>query len=111
MGHIEEVGLLQPQTPHTGALKMGEGVSWKLPELPSHLSTVEWQHLWHLLLEYQDLFALHDGDLGHTQVIQHQIHTEGGPVWVPFHHQNPHVRQEEEWQVKQMLDHGIIHPP
>lgn len=84
-------------------------MSLKMPELPSYLSLAERQQQQLVFLEYQDLLVQHISDLGCTQVIEHQIHMEGSPVLVPYCCQNPHVWQEEERQVKQMLGQGIIH--
>lgn len=85
-------------------------MSWKLPELPPHVSPVEQQQLLQVLLEYQDLLAQYNSNLKHTQLIEHQIHIEGGPVWVPYCCQNPHIQQKKECQVKQILGQGIIYP-
>ena len=52
--------------------------------------------------------AQSDTDVGHTTMIEHEIHTEGGPVRVPYRRANPMRREIEEKQIADMEAAGII---
>lgn len=67
----------------------------KLPPAPYFLPSEHQVDLHALLWDYQIIFS-HDGDFGCTHLTEHEIHTERKPVWMPYHWQNPHFRQEED---------------
>ena len=43
-------------------------------------------------------------------MIQHEIHTNGGPIRQPYRRQNPQVRAQEQEQLQEMLQDGIVRP-
>ena len=43
-------------------------------------------------------------------MVEHEIHTLGPPIRQPFRRQNLEVRRQEEEQLKEMLDEGIVRP-
>ena len=45
-----------------------------------------------------------------TGVVEHEIHTHGPPIRQPYRRQNPEVRREEQEQLKEMLEEGIVRP-
>lgn len=72
VGTVEKVGLVQPPT-----VVLQDHLAWKLPGCSAHLTAVEEQQLRQVLVEFQDLFAQRDGDLGWTQVVEHPSHMKG----------------------------------
>ena len=64
------------------------------------------QELRELLEEFKDVFVGKCFRLGSTGVVEHEIHTHGPPIRKPFRRQNP----EEQEQLKEMLDEGIVRP-
>ena len=79
-----------------------------LPEVPEELSGAKGQELRELLEEFKDVFVGKDFSLGSTGVVEHEIHTHGPPIRQPFRRQNPEVRWQEQEQLKEMLDEGIV---
>ena len=63
-----------------------------------------------LLSKYRHLFAEDNKYIQCTPVVEHEIVTKGRPIRQPSRRQNPRVRIEEENQIKDMLDNGIIRP-
>ena len=51
-----------------------------------------------------------DFRLGSTGVVEHEIHTHGPPIRQPYRRQNPEVRRQEQKQLKEMLEEGIVRP-
>ena len=61
-----------------------EEALWLLAEKAS-LASEEWEKLFLLLLEYADVFALCNDELGRTSVLQHEIHTgDASPIRQQF---------------------------
>ena len=56
------------------------------------------------------MFVGKDFRLGSTGVVGHEIHTHGPPIRQPFRRQNPEVQRQEQEQLKEMLDEGIVRP-
>ena len=81
-----------------------------LPEIPEELSEVQRRSLQELLDEFKDVFVGRDFRLGSTGVVEHEIHTHGPPIRQPFRRQNPEVRRQEQEQLKEMLEQGIVRP-
>ena len=81
-----------------------------LPEIPEELSEVQRWSLQKLLDEYKEVFVRRDFRLGSTGVVEHEIHTHGPPIRQPYRHQNPEVRRQEQEQLKEMLEQGIVRP-
>ena len=81
-----------------------------LPEIPEELSEVQRRSLQELLDKSKDVFVGRDFRLGSTSVVEHEIHTHGPPIRRPYHRQNPEVRRQEQEQLKEMLEQGIVRP-
>ena len=94
----------EPDIPAGGAKEEG------LSEIPGELSGTQGQELQELLEEFKDVFVGKDFRLGSTGVVEHEIHTRGPPIRQPFHRQNPEVRRQEQEQLKEMLDEGVVRP-
>ena len=101
LGEIEEVEIVENRSNKRGGV---------LPDIPSNLSSAQHSDLMRVLNEYSDLFIDEVQLLDGTTKIQHEINTHGGPIRQPSRRQNPKVREEEEKQVKEMLENGIIRP-
>ena len=43
-------------------------------------------------------------------VVEHEIHTHGPPICQPYRRQNPEVHRQEQEQLKEMLEQGIVRP-
>ena len=99
-----EVGEEEPDFP---TRKEEEG---GLPEIPEELSEVQKRSLQKLLHEYKDVSVGKDFRLGSTGVVEREIHTHGPPIHQPYHRQNPEVCGQEQEQLKEMLDQGVVRP-
>ena len=74
-----------------------------------HLTNEECQQLWAAMAAPKNLFAAEKGDLGRTDIVQHQIHTGDQPAIKQRVRHYQAARQEEERQlVEDMLAIGII---
>ena len=109
------VSQLEPGNP---AGNTGSGT----PVLPEHLTQLylrslnnlegeEGTALQELLVQYQDVFARHDFDLGKFQTIMHRIDTgDAAPVKYGLRRTPLGFQAQEEAHLQMMLDHGIIQP-
>ena len=62
-----------------------------------------------LLLQYADIFAYADSDLGRTSQLNHEIHTgEADPIRQPVRRVPPHRRQEIQQLLKEMKEKDVI---
>ena len=60
---------------------------------------------------YKDIFSRHDGDIGHTHLVEHTIDTgDAAPIRQPPRRIPVSVRAEIEEQKERMLRDGIIEP-
>ena len=82
----------------------------QLPQIPDSLSFEQRKDLQRLIVEYQDVFSKEDNPISSTSLVEHEIHTTGTPVRLPFRRQNPIVRDIEQQQVKEMLRDEVIRP-
>ena len=74
-----------------------------------HLNDREKQLLKSFLVDFQEVFAKSDSDLGRTGLIKHSIDTGNNkPIKQSMRRLPIHQRMEEEKQVKQMLERGVI---
>ena len=85
-------------------------VEGQLPQIPSALSFEQQRDLRQLLDEYQDVFSKEGNPISSTSLVEHEIHTTGPPIRLPFRRQNSVVRDIEQQQVKEMLRDGVIRP-
>ena len=79
-----------------------------LPEIHEELSEVQKRSLQKLLDEYKDVFVGKDFRLGSTGVVEHEIHTHGPLIRQPYCRHNPEVRRQEQEQLKEMFDQGVV---
>ena len=77
-------------------------------QIPDSLSSEQQRDLWQLLDEYKDVFSNEGNPISNTPLVEHEIHTEGPPIRLPFRRQNPVVRDIEQQQVKEMLRDEVI---
>ena len=82
----------------------------QLPQIPDSLSFEQQRDLRQLLEEYPDVFSKEGNPISSTSLVEHEIHTTGPPIRLPFRRQNPIVRDIEQQQVKEMLRDGVIRP-
>ena len=76
------------------------------------LSDGERSELLEFLKRNEDVFSTSLQNLGKTDLYQHRIETDPNapPVHLPFYRQAPHIRDETQKLVKEMLQDGIIEP-
>ena len=61
------------------------------------------------LLNYQDVIAFNDEDMGFTEIVKHQIHTEGAkPIKQRIRRLPHHMTEEVDKHVDDMLKRGVI---
>ena len=82
----------------------------QMPQIPDSLSAEQQRDLRHLLSEYQDVFSKEGQPISSTSLVEHEIHTTGPAVRLPFRRQNPVIRDIEQQQVKEMLRDEVIRP-
>ena len=82
----------------------------QMPQIPDSLSFEQQRDLRRLIDEYQDVFSKEGNPISSTSLVEHEIHTTGPPIRLPFRRQNPVVRDIEQQQVKQMLSDEVIRP-
>ena len=81
-----------------------------LPEIPEELSEVQRWGLLELLDEFKDVFVGKDFRLGIMGLVEHEIHAHGPPIHQPYRRQNLEARRQEQEQLKDMLEQGIVRP-
>ena len=87
-----------------------EEALWLLAEKAS-LASEEREKLFLLLLEYADVLALCNDELGRTNVLQHEIHTgDASPIRQQFRRVCPQKRQEMRNLLSEMLEKDVIKP-
>ena len=82
----------------------------QMPQIPDSLSFEQQRDLRRLLDEYQDVFSKEGQPISSTSLVEHEIHTTGPAVRLPFRRQNPVIRDIEQQQVKEMLRDEVIRP-
>ena len=82
----------------------------QMPQIPDSLSLEQQRDLRRLIDEYQDVFSKEGNPISSTSLVEHEIHTTGPPIRLPFRRQNPVVRDIEQQQVKEMLRDEVIRP-
>ena len=62
-----------------------------------------------MLTNYQDVFSLHDDDMGFTDAVEHQIDIDGAkPIKKRMRRLPHHMAEEADRQVDDMLKRGVI---
>ena len=82
----------------------------QMPQIPDSLSLGQQRDLRRLIDEYQDVFSKEGNPISSTSLVEHEIHTTGPPIRLPFRRQNPVVRDIEQQQVKEMLRDEVLRP-
>ena len=82
----------------------------QMPQIPDSLSFEQQRDLRRLLDEYKDVFSKEGQPISSTSLVEHEIHTTGPAVRLPFRRQNPVIRNIEQQQVKEMLRDEVIRP-
>ena len=102
INQINQTKVKEPQT------KTTRPANWKIPEIPTDIAATHQHQIKQLLWDYADIMSQSDTDVGRTELIEHEIHTEGGPVRVPYRRANPMRREIEEKHIAEMEAAGII---
>ena len=77
----------------------------------THLETEEQAKLLEKLVQYQDVFACSDTDLGRTGQVTHKIETgDAKPIRQKPRRMPIHMRDEVDKIMENMIDQGIIEP-
>ena len=82
----------------------------QMPQIPDSLSFEQQRDLRRLLDEYKDVFSREGQPISSTSLVEHEIHTTGPAIRLPFRRQNPVIRDIEQQQVKEMLRDEVIRP-
>ena len=82
----------------------------QMPQMPDSLSFEQQRDLRRLLDEYKDVFSRESQPISSTSLVEHEIHTTGPAIRLPFRRQNPVIRDIEQQQVKEMLRDKVIRP-
>ena len=82
----------------------------QMPQIPESLSCEQQRDLRQLIREYQDAFSKEGNPISSTFLGEHEIHTTGPSIRLPFRRQNPVIREIEQQQVKEMLRDEVIRP-
>ena len=82
----------------------------QMPQIPDLLSFEQQRDLRRLLDEYKDVFSKEGQPISSTSLVEHEIHTTGPAIRLPFRRQNPVIRDIEQQQVKEMLRDEVIRP-
>ena len=56
----------------------------QMPQIPDSLSLEQQRDLRRLLDEYQDVFSKEGNPISSTSLVEHEIHTTGPPIRLPF---------------------------
>ena len=82
----------------------------KVPNVANDLSPSQQQKLRALLEKYCHVFAQKDSEVGRSELVEHSIQVQGPAIRQPFRRQPPGHRAEEQRQVEEMYEQGIISP-
>ena len=107
---VEDSPVMVSSVQHGTVLPELEEALWLLAENASLVSE-EREKFFLLLLEYADVFALCNDELGRTNVLQHEIHTgDASPIRQQFRRVCPQKRQEMRNLLSEMLERDVIKP-
>ena len=98
--------------PHGDISVAKQQLLWQATETAAEdLTLAQREKLYAVLLEYADVFAEDSGDLGRTELLQHNIETGDAPLVRQPSCRIPAAQQEEVKQLlKEMETKGIIQP-
>ena len=106
---LAECVLAEPGASAGSDRDVGDEVNGLVERASPHLTSEECWQLQTAMAARKHLFAKGKGDLGHTDIVQHQIHTGDQPAIKQRVRRYPAARREEERQlVEDMLAIGII---
>ena len=92
----------------TDAHPQGKNIDFEISN--ENLSRSEIEQLKTFLHQNEDVFSTSLADIGKTNLFKHRIDTDPNapPVHLPCYRQPPHLKEETERQVKDMLQQGIV---
>ena len=64
----------------------------QMPQIPNSLSLEQQRDQRRLIDKYQDVFSKEGNPISSTSLMEHEIHTTGPPILLPFRRENPVVR-------------------
>ena len=103
---INQVSLSSPQEPSIEKQNLLWGLVQKCGK---EVTDDQRTQLYHLLLEFADVFAVNAADFGRTDIARHEIDTgDARPIRQPPRRTPPHFRQEAQEMLKKMLDSDVI---
>ena len=106
---MAECVLAEPRASAGNNRDVGDEVNGLVERASPHLTSEECRQLQTAMAARKHLFAKGKGDLGRTDIVQHQIHTGDKPAIKQRVRRYPAARREEERQlVEDMLAIGII---
>ena len=106
---LAECVLAEPGVSAGSDRDVGDEVNGLVERASPHLTSEECRQLQTAMAARKHLFAKGKGDLGRTDIVQHQIHTGDQPAIKQRVRRYPAARREEERQlVEDMLAIGII---
>ena len=106
---MAECVLAEPGASAGSDRDVGDEVNGLVERASPHLTSEECRQLQTAMAARKHLFAKGKGDLGRTDIVQHQIHTADQPAIKQRVRHYPAARREEERQlVEDMLAIGII---
>ena len=106
---LAECVLAEPGASAGSDRDVGDEVNGLVERASPHLTSEECRQLQTAMAARKHLFAKGKGDLGRTDIVQHQIHTGDQPAIKQRVRRYPAARREEERQlVEDMLAIGII---
>ena len=80
----------------------------KLPHISTSLEPNFRKKLQELIRECSDIMSQSDSDVGHANLLEHEIHRTGPPVRIPYRRANPIRREIEKEIITKMEQNGII---
>lgn len=92
----------------TDSSPKGEGIDFEVSN--TNLSKTEVRTLKQFLHQNEDIFSTSLADIGKANLYKHRIETQPNapPVRLPCYREPPHLKEETEKQVNDMLQQGII---
>ena len=106
---LAECVLAKPGASAGSDRDVGDEVNWLVERASPHHTSEECRQLQTAMAARKHLFAKGKGDLGRTDIVQHQIHTGDQPAIKQRVRRYPAAHREEERQlVEDMLAIGII---
>jgi hypothetical protein len=111
VGNLTEVTVISQVLNDNGDSMLDRELGKLLEKYSRTLSKEQSKQVSELLLEFKELFAVSDSDLGHTDRVKHKIETGASrPLKQPPRRTPVSLREEVDKDVENMLEKGIIEP-